>query len=648
MFWQNRVGTVFAAFLLSLAAPALGATPPPLDAYGDLPGVEDVAISPSGKGMAILGRAGGQRQLIVIDGDHKVRATVPASNAKIRRIEWAGEDAVIVETSVTATLNPIFLADKAEIYGALVVPLDGAKPWMVFGQNDRRAKAIFGSYGNRLLGGRWTGFFGGLEFASTSIGFDIIGSNYVLVGVDLKTGSTRPVARLSAQDHRRDWLVDGNGQVAATFDIGETSGHWEITSPAARTLVSGSSPAGRVSMLCFGKDGSTVVYAVEDDASGKDRWYEVPLAGGTPTEILADVGIERLYIDHSNSRMLGYLERGDAPQMIFYDPAKQAIARKIARAFPKLDVTLEDWTPDFGTLVVRTSGNGDSGSWYVVDLANRKADVIGSERPVILPDLVGPVSSVTYKAVDGLEMDGVLTLPPGRPAKNLPVVVFPHGGPTSHDEVTFDWWAQAFASRGYAVFQPNFRGSDNRGAAFEKAGHGQWGRKMQTDVSDGLAELARLGIVDPKRACIMGASYGGYAALAGVTLQKGLYRCAVSVGGVSDLSDLYNQRTYISGDSNLTWKSLQESLGAPSTFGEVSPRRHAGQADAPILLIHGKDDTVVPFQHSDSMASALKSAGKPFEMVVLQHEDHWLSRAETRKQMLAAAMAFVTKYNPAD
>jgi dipeptidyl aminopeptidase/acylaminoacyl peptidase len=245
-------------------------------------------------------------------------------------------------------------------------------------------------------------------------------------------------------------------------------------------------------------------------------------------------------------------------------------------------------------------------------------------------------------------MDGILTLPPGREAKNLPVILFPHGGPNARDEAEFDWWAQAFASRGYAVFQPNFRGSTGRSAVFRLAGNGEWGRKMQTDISDGLAELVRQGIVDPTRACIMGASYGGYAALAGVTLQHGLYRCSVAVAPVSDLKDFDATRYRESGDNKMVRSSWRELLGDPKNFNEVSPRRHAAQADAPVLLIHGKDDTVVNFSQSQAMADALKDAGRPYEMVVLRQEDHWLSRSETRKQMLEAAMAFVQRYNPAN
>lgn len=635
------------ATLCGLARPAW-AEPGPLDIYGDLPGIEEVAISPSGKGIAIVGRAQGKRQLVVLDGDHKVRRIVPAGDAKLRGLRWAGEDEVLLETSITQTLAPIFTADKAELFGILVVPLDGAKPWLVFDKTQTMAKLIYGDFGTRLIDGRLQGFFSGIEFAQSSTGMDIIGSTKVLKAVDLTSNTTRQIARASANGHHESWLIDGNGRAAAAFDISTTTGHWDIKGEGGTTLASGIAPTGGAHLLCFGKDGTTVVYAVEDDKTSDTHMYEVPLTGGAATEILAGVNVDHLYVDQTNSRILGYLESGVPPKPHFFDPAQQAIVRKVYRAFPGLAVEIKEWTPNFSHLLIRTSGNGDSGSWYIVDMAKLAADAIGSERPLLLSAQVGPISTVTYHASDGVELDGILTLPPRRDPKNLPVILFPHGGPTSHDEARFDWWAQAFASRGYAVFQPNFRGSDNRDYAFIRAGYGQWGGRMQTDISDALAELAKRGIVDPKRACIMGGSYGGYAALAGVTLQHGVYRCAVAVAPVSDLQDLYSTRVHESGDANMTWRAMQESLGSPSKFSEVSPRKHAAQADAPIMLIHGKDDTVVLFHQSEAMADALHGAGKPYELVVMREEDHWLSHAVTRKQMLEAAVNFVQKYNPAD
>jgi dipeptidyl aminopeptidase/acylaminoacyl peptidase len=255
---------------------------------------------------------------------------------------------------------------------------------------------------------------------------------------------------------------------------------------------------------------------------------------------------------------------------------------------------------------------------------------------------------VDWKAADGLDLHGVLSLPPGRPAKNLPLVVMPHGGPEARDFPVFGWWAQAFASQGYAVFQPNFRGSSGYGAAFRDAGLGEWGRKMQTDVSDGMIDLAKRGVVDPRRACIVGASYGGYAALAGVTVQHGLYRCAVSVAGVADLTAMLqyeNDRRDGPSAATRYWRAF---MGGWQGLDQISPIKQAAHADAPVLLIHGKDDTVVLFDQSKAMQHALQAANKPVELVVMPGEDHWLSHEDTRVLMLKSAVAFVENYTPPD
>jgi dipeptidyl aminopeptidase/acylaminoacyl peptidase len=303
-------------------------------------------------------------------------------------------------------------------------------------------------------------------------------------------------------------------------------------------------------------------------------------------------------------------------------------------------------------MIVLAQGPGDSGTYFFVDLAAGKVEAVGWEYPTILQASVAATKTITYKAADGLDMQGIVTLPVGQEAKNAPLVVLPHGGPASFDFIHFDFWAQALASRGYVVFQPNFRGSNGFGKAFRDAGNGEWGRKMQTDISDGVAELARQGLADPKRACIVGASYGGYAALAGVTVQQGLYKCAVSVGGVSDINDmlLWDVNSY--GETSEAMRIERRWFGINGNGGgalnSISPRRLADKADAPILLIYGKDDTVVSVDQSRAMADALRHAGKPVEVLQMSQEDHWLSKAATRTAMLEACVAFVEKYNPAD
>jgi dipeptidyl aminopeptidase/acylaminoacyl peptidase len=266
---------------------------------------------------------------------------------------------------------------------------------------------------------------------------------------------------------------------------------------------------------------------------------------------------------------------------------------------------------------------------------------------------VSEVRFISYAAADGTKIPAYLTLPSGRPHDHMPLVVLAHGGPTAQDNPGFDWWAQALASRGYAVLQPEFRGSEGFGWGHLSAGFGQWGRKMQTDLSDGVRYLASQGLIDSKKVCIVGASYGGYAALAGPTLDRGVYRCAVSVSGISDPHAMMRwlRSRQIAADS-ISLRFMTRFMGVESyddpRLSEISPMSHAADADAPILLIHGTSDTIVPIGQSIDMESALRSAGKPVEFVRLDSEDHWLSRSETREQMLSATAAFLAKYNPAD
>lgn len=642
---------LFLASLIAAPPAARAADPPPLAAYGQLPAFEDAAISPSGRKLVAVATLEGERLLLFFDPAMNVRRTAPVGDLKLRGLEWIGDDAVLLMTSETEDLGHGFTAEQYEAYRAIVVPEDPAQPIrVVFSGNSNIVTSIFGSYGIRDVGGEWVGHFGGVALSR--------GSNFntylqharpTLYSVRMSDNSARRLAHPADENEWRDWLVDARGQVAVTFDMSRGSGDWRIAGPGGKTIARGSNRAGEAGLVALGRGGTSVIYSAEDADGETTRWYELPLDGSAPpAEILADIEIERLYVDRLTGRMLGYLQRGSEPGPVFFDPEHQRLVRKVYRAFPGKDLTLVDWTPSLSHVLVRTSGSGDSGTWYLVDLAKLSAEAFGIERPAIPEESVGSVSVFEYAASDGLEMDGILTLPPGREAKNLPVVVLPHGGPSGHDEVAFDWWAQAFTSRGYAVFQPNFRGSTNRDEAFVRAGNGEWGRKMQTDVSDGLAALAARGIVDPKRACIAGASYGGYAALAGVTLQQGLYRCAVAVAPVADLALMYRTDVRESGDSRVVSRALQEQLGPRSGYDAVSPRRFAARADAPILLIHGRDDIVVPFEQSAKMADALKDAGKPHRLVVLREEDHWLSRPATRLQMLEEAITFVEQHNPVD
>lgn len=648
-------------FAVSLSASAQAAAPPPVEAYGKLPGITDVKISPSGQHIAFVATVNNTRRFFITDPTGKPQASGDIGDMKVRRLEWAGDDHLLVISTATIGLGPEFNVQQIELKTVVSISLKTGKMLQVFGKNHelKVMNAVVGEDGTRQIDGHWYGWFATFACHTDKTGCYGYEENADLYRVDLDTGELKVAAR--GTRNLDDWLISPTGEVLARSYYDQKNGNWAILNGADgdQVLAAGKNPFGGARDLALGRSPDRLIAHVPMDASSPDKegayvWREIPLAGGPEQSVPNLYAIDDLIFDPSSNLWIGEVLKTDQQDAVFFSPALQARWQAVQKAFAKYMVHFVSGTTDFNKIMVRLEGADETGSYWLVDVTNHSADVFGNPYPEVKPENVGTVTMVEWKAADGLDLHGVLTLPPDRPAKGLPLVVLPHGGPESRDYPEFDWWAQAFASRGYAVFQPNFRGSSGYGAEFRNAGFGEWGKKMQTDISDGVAALAAKGIVDPKRACIVGGSYGGYAALAGVTVQQGLYRCAVSVSGVADLTDMlhyaYNKSGYAIHASVRYWRRF---MGVTSTWERsqlrpITPSELADEADAPILLIHGKSDTVVPYDQSTTMASALRSAGKPYEMVTMDNEDHWLSREATRVQMLTAAVAFVQKHNPAD
>lgn len=638
--WFARFACAF-VMLLSVAAVAA----PPIDVYGKLPTLEMTAMSPSGERIALIGMFQGKRQLLVTDGNRKLLTAVEVGDYKLRAIHWAGDETLLMHATSTYALGFGFTTDKTELSTMVVVNLGKGAPWTVFDKDDRITGGVRGYFGAIERGGRWYGYFGGITLQRSGYDFALVSTKAELYEVDLETRKTRLVSNRAPSDSTwRDWVVAADGSVAAYLDYEEAQGDWALYNGQRQKIASGRSPLGDVSLLSLGRSAGTVIY-IDEDSEGRRRAFEVPLTGGTPVELLPNEHAERLITDDRSRLTVGYTRDADIQEDHFFDERHEKRMAAARRAFPNATVRLIEATSSFDKMIVRSSGPGDPQSYWVVDIKTGRAEPLGSSYAVNVGD-VGPMRLIHYKAGDSLEIGAVLTLPPGRNERNLPLIVLPHGSLAARDYPVFDWWAQAYASRGYAVLQPNFRGSEGLGAAFRIAGRGEWGRKMQTDISDGVADLARQGIVDPKRVCIVGASYGGYAALAGVTLQQGLYRCAVSVAGIADVARMLSTNIRASGRNRTVIRALRTEIGTGRDMKDVSPANFAERADAPIMLIHGVDDIVVPFDQSRQMAAALSRAGKSYEFIRLEGEDHWLSKSETRLAMLKASIAFVEKHNP--
>jgi dipeptidyl aminopeptidase/acylaminoacyl peptidase len=638
---------------LSLCAPAV-AGPAPVEAYGKRPAVEQISLSPSGQRYAFVAVVGETRTLVAMTADGKTALiAVPVGQAKVVDVRWVGEDHILVEVYHTVPLGMDFDVAKAEFATVISINLKTRKSIGVFEKHDQVSDIVEGTYGEAEIGGHWYGYFGGITY-----GADKDPNNRFLdhmwqdlYRVDLDTGAIDLVAHGS--ELAQDWLVGPDGQIIARTTYDERNGAWEVRSGGSggRLLASGKSRIAATDSLSRGRSADTIV--IDQPTADGSVYQEFKLSGEALADTPADSTVAAILADPVSRLWVGTVTQGDQSTPKFFDPVADARVRGTLKAFPGLSVSLVSFTPDLGRMIVETSGTGDSGTYWLVNIATHDAKPIGAEYPDVDPMSVGTIEMVDWKAADGLALRGVLNLPPGREPKNLPLVVMPHGGPEDRDYPHFWWWAQLFASRGYAVFQPNFRGSAGYGKPFRDAGFGQWGHKMQTDISDGVADLVKQGIVDPKRACIVGWSYGGYAAEAGVTVQHGLYRCAVSMAGVSDPQGMINySRDKAAGGETLEVRYWKAFMGVTSDWrndlAQISPAKLAAQADAPILLVHGKDDTIVPFEQSQELDRALRAAGKPVEFISLTGADHWLLKDDTRLAMAKASLDFVLKYDPPD
>jgi len=653
----------FAVFLAvcALAAGRAGAAPALAD-YGKLPAVEQMSLSPSGDKLVYVAVEGDARKVVVRDvvggADGPVLRVVDAGALKVRDVDWLDEDHVLVVTSAAIEFDRASAASKGEISQSAVLNVKTGGVIRVFQDAKKILRATFGLYGHAQIDGRSYGYFGGLTLTGSGQSmrdFDT-GASYVTHGytdlykVDLDNGHAE-IAAGGSEHFGSDWLVGADGAIVAHARYEERSGDWRLfDGPAdAHLIEQRREPTADASLIGLGRTPGAILVEQPTDAA---EWSYIEYGTkGAQARPFGDATPRTLLFDPVSRLLIGWVTNEDEPRTFLFDPALQAKFDKASHAFPGESVSLVSSTPNLDRMIIYAWGEKDSGTYFFVDYPTKKVTAIGWEYPTVLGADVGATRVIAYKAADGLAMQGILTLPPGREAKDLPLVVMPHGGPEARDYRGFDWWAQAFASQGYAVFQPNFRGSDGFGRAFRDAGYGQWGRKMQTDISDGVAELTRQGLVDPKRACIVGASYGGYAALAGVTVQQGLYRCAVAVAGIGDLNGFLTWSDQKFGVETPALRYERLFLGVRSNgdpaLRDISPQHLAARADAPILLIHGKDDTVVPINQSLDLRDALKGAGKSVELVELTGEDHWLSSPATRVQTLAASVAFVEKYNPA-
>jgi dipeptidyl aminopeptidase/acylaminoacyl peptidase len=627
--------------------------PASLEAYGATPAIEHIQLSPSGELMARITVTGETRSIAVTriaTGEDVFVGDI--SVIKVRDLRWIGEGRILVVTSETRDIASLGVS-RTELYFGQVLDLERQRVVQVLDHTPDVLAVLYGPASVRNTSDGDSLFVRGVNVTNDQIS---------LHRIDLRTGRGRSVAYMDRATD--DYVLDGEGELIAQSRYNEVTGRWALRLPEGqgyREVWAVDAPLDAPTFHGMGRTPRTIVVSADrpdlaSEGAGSDTsdvLFEVNVDTGDWSPLPFEHHPDSL-VHHPRTRLLigGSRSEEGGTRYEFLDPEAARRWRAVEKAFGGKAPTLVSWNDALSRVVVFID-TGESGQYQLVDFDRREAVILADAYPSIAAGQVGAVRAIQYAARDGLSIPGFLTLPPGvSEPSGLPLVVLAHGGPASQDVAGFDWWAQALASRGYAVLQANFRGSTGYGRGFLEAGYGEWGRKMQTDLSDGVRWLASEGVIDPARVCIVGASYGGYAAMAGLTLDSGVYRCGVSVGGVSDLRRMVNREARQERHKdNQTVRYWNRFMGAARlndrALDDLSPAYLAAAADGPLLLIHGKDDTVVPIEQSRVMAEALRRAGKPVEFVELPGEDHWLSRSATRLQMLAETVRFLEANNPA-
>jgi dipeptidyl aminopeptidase/acylaminoacyl peptidase len=398
--------------------------------------------------------------------------------------------------------------------------------------------------------------------------------------------------------------------------------------------------------LALSKDGKEI-YGVRTHKEGPDSIIAVALADKK----------ERLIYRGKRASPVAFLRSADQSKLIAIITADDEygvhllepnapegkIIRGMMAQFPGQFVRPISVSRDGSKVVFFVSSGANSGEYYVFDAKTREAKFLFPRDSWLDPKSMATIKPVQLKSRDGLELNGYLTLPPGREAKNLALVVMPHGGPHGiRDYADYDPWAQVLATRGYAVLKVNFRGSGGYGETFESSGYRQWGQKMIDDITDATRFVIAEGYADKDRIAIAGASFGGYAALMSAAREPELYRAAISFVGLSDLEMMFTR--------GLAEKSLRGNNTLLRFLGDDkdalranSPVNLATQFQAPVLILHGTEDFIVPVQHGRAMKKALESAGKTVEYFEAPTEGHGFYLPDNVLKSFELQLAFLEK-----
>lgn len=608
---------------------------------------EDIKISPTGEYYAASVRVERKTALAILRrSDNKVMASmsIPGDRTHVDDFWWVNADRVLLSTAekIGALEAP---QPTGELYA---VNVDGGKGGILVGQSFRGEGP-----GTRIQPRK-------VEHVAAFLVDDLPGNDKdVIISVspftadpftriekmDVYTGRRMPITQAPVRN--AEFFTDNAGKVrfASGEDIDlskrlyyrEPDGNeWKLVSDTGQSGIA-QYPLG------FSADDKIVYLQIEQE-QGPDAIVAWDIAADKKTEVFRDDNTDPTPI-YVEGKLYGVRLMDGLPRTHFFDPqsAVAKLYRKLEKAFDGQRVEITSMTADGKTALVLVNGDRNPGDFFIFDSTNNKADRLLGRKEWLDPRQVAEVNPVSFKSRDGLDIHGYLTVPVGGEAKNAPLIVYIHGGPFGiYDAWGFDQDTQILAAHGYAVLQVNFRGSGNHGRAFYLAGKRQWGGKMQDDITDATRWAIQQGIADPKRICLYGASYGGYASLMGVAKEPDLYRCAAGYVGVYDLPTMHADGDIRDRASGRTY--LNEWIGPKEDIASVSPTRLASRIKVPVFLAAGGEDERAPIQHTEMMEKALRNAGVPVEAVYYPTEGHGFYKLENEREFYFKLLSFFQKH----
>lgn len=636
---MKSVPLVLVVCLSSLACDASKASPNiPVAAFATPPDVSQVQLSPDGSRIASLHRVSRDGDLgtavQVFDLESKTgRYVVYAAvdNYVIKRVRWANNDHLLLSARFPEKRNGVPTTETRLVS----VNLKNGEIRNVLSSRFLRRQARVPQFQDQIVDM--------LPSQENHIllqgNFDSVESSRV-IKVDI---TKRTVSRVTpSRSWVRNWVTDRQERVRIAVLRKDTEYRIEHKAVDSKKWVQlwSFESFSEDSVLPLGFDGDPDILYVSAYHEGRRAVFKVNLTDPELHKELVfsdpkyDAGGHLVY-SRLSGEVIG-LRHSKGGGFTFWSDEHERLQKGIDAALPDTFNTFYSLSDDERRYVVLATSDKEAGAYFIGDRDKKSLLRFDRRYGALDPELMAEKNAIRYEASDGLEIEGFLTYPNGAEGP-LPAIIFPHGGPISFDGGGFDYWTQYFASRGYVVLQMNFRGSSGYGYDFMASGLQGWGLEMQKDVEDGTRWLIEEGIADPDRICVVGASYGGYAALMEAARNPDLYQCVVSFAGVTDAAYLVQSyRRYTN------YEVVKEQVGDNMrALRERSPINLAEQVDVPVLLGHGTDDRRVRVRHSQIMHRALEKNGKNVKYLEFEGGDHFLSNGEHRLRFFREMDAFL-------